>query len=115
MLKDVEKPKESAAKRAERKWKNHDVATKFKAEKAALKAAPAVPKKPLIMETEKPRPDRLTRFENKFEKEIQAMFDERKRNNLQAYAILIRARKRRLLLEKLRRLEAAQQDEGSNV
>ena len=115
MLKDIDKPKECATRRAERKWKNHDIATRFRAKKAALKAAPAVTKKTLIIETEKPKPDRLRRFENKFKKEIQAMFDERKRSNLELYAISIKARKRRLLLERLRRLEAAQQDEGSDV
>jgi hypothetical protein len=115
MIKNIDKPKESATRRAERKWKNHDVATRFKAEKTALKAAPAVTKKPLIIESEKPKPSRLTRFESKFKKEIQVMFDERKSSNLELYAISIKARKRRLLLEKLRRLEAAQQDEGSDV
>ncbi len=108
MLKD--KPKEPAAKRAERRWKNHDVSTRFKAEKAATEAAPPKPRKPLLIETERRKPDAVTRFENRFKKEIRAMLDGYKQRNAALYLaglqVSLRHQKRVLLLEKLRRLEA---------
>ena len=105
MVKYLDQPKETAAKRAERRWRNHDVATKFKAAKAEAKAAP--PKEPLLIETEKPKNDILTRSQERFKKEIKKMLDEHKGRNVAIYAALIAHEKRKLLKEKIRRLEAS--------
>ena len=78
MLKDPNEPKEPAKKRAERRWKNHDVAARFKAKKAEAKAAPPEPKQLLLIETEKPKNDILTKTQERFKKEIRKMLDEHK-------------------------------------
>jgi hypothetical protein len=105
MVKHLDGPKETAAKRAERRWRNHDIATKFKAKKAEAKAAPKEPKQPLLIETEKPKNDILIRTQERFKKEIRKMIDEHKRRNVEIYVALIAQEKRKLLKEKIRRLE----------
>jgi hypothetical protein len=107
MLKDLNEPREPAKKRAERRWRNHDVATKYKAKKVEAKAASSKPEEPLLIETERPKADTVTRVENKFKKDIRAMLNQHKEMNVKVYAAIIRAQKRRLLLEKIRRLEAS--------
>jgi hypothetical protein len=102
MLKDPDKPREPASKRAERRWKNHDVATNFKANRAEAKAAPPEPEEPLLIKTEKP----IAAFERKFLRDIRAMMEGHKLRNEEIQAALIYRQKRRLLLEKLRRAEA---------
>jgi hypothetical protein len=47
-----------------------------------------------------------TKFESRFIKNIRAMLDEHKGRSLALYALSIRVRHKRLLKEKLRRLEA---------
>jgi hypothetical protein len=104
MVKYLDQPKEPTAKRAERRWRNHDVATKFKAAKAEAKAAPA--KEPLLIETGKPKNNVLTRNQERFKKEIRKLLDEHKEKNVKIYAALIAHEKRKLLIEKIRRIEA---------
>jgi hypothetical protein len=111
MLKDVDdKPKEPARKKAERRWRNHDVEKRFKEEKA--KPAPREPKEIEIAEvikTEELKKGTLTRAQTKFAKYIKGLLDDHKarteRKNFIVYALSIRAQRKRLLLEKLRRLE----------
>jgi hypothetical protein len=111
MLKDVDdKPREPARRKAERRWRNYDVEQRFKAEKA--KPAPKESKDPEIAETiknEELKKGTLTRAQTKFAKFIREMLEDHKhrteQRNLILYAISIRARHKRLLMEKLRRLE----------
>jgi hypothetical protein len=114
MPKDFEDaPKEPARKRAERKWRNHDVEKRFKKERA--KPAIKEPKDLEIAETiknEELEKGAITKFETKFARFIKRLLDDHKQRNAQKklilYAISIRAQRKRLLLEKLRRLEARQ-------
>jgi hypothetical protein len=111
MLKDVDdKPKEPARKKAERRWRNHDVEKRFKEEKA--KPAPKEPKEIEIAETiknEELKKGTLTRAQTKFAKYIKGLLDDHKhrteQKNMIVLALSIRAQRKRLLLEKLRRLE----------
>ena len=45
--------------------RNHDIATRFKAKKAEAKVAPPESKQPLLIETEKPKNDILTKTSGK--------------------------------------------------
>jgi hypothetical protein len=112
MLKDVDdKPKEPARKKAERRWRNHDVEKRFKEENA--KPAPKEPKEIEIAETiSREKPDgrgSVIRAQTKFAKYIREMMDGHTKRNEILYALSIRAQRYRLLKEKLRRLEARQQ------
>jgi len=119
MPKDFEDPpKEPARKRAERKWRNYDVEKRFKDHQAKPTSPEATDLEPAdIIANE--RPDRryaITRAQTKFGKEIREMLEGHSRRNLLHYVIAIRAQRKRLLLEKLRRLEAAQRvNGGANV
>jgi hypothetical protein len=112
MLKDVDdKPKEPARRKAERRWRNYDVEKRFKEEKA--KPTPKESKELEIAETiSREKPDgrgSVVRAQTKFAKYIREMLDDHKheneRRNQIIYALSVRAQRKRLLLEKLRRLE----------
>jgi electron transfer flavoprotein alpha subunit len=127
MLKDVDdRPIEPARKKAERKWRNHDVEKRLKEERTKPKPISKEPSAPEIAEIiENEKPDRrgsVIRAQTKFAKDIRAMMEGHSKRNLILHAISIRAQRKRLLLEKLRRLElreaqrVAQQNQGtSNV
>ena len=109
MPKDFEDSlKEPAKDRATRRWRNYAIEKSIKAELA--KPAPIAPKEiePAdVIENE--RPDgrySVTKHQTKFAKDIRAMLDEHTRRNLILYKLSIRAQRKRLLMEKLRRLEA---------
>jgi hypothetical protein len=111
MPKDFEDaPIEPARKKAERRWRNFDVEKRFKEE--AKKPAPKEPKTLGIAEAiSRGKPDgrgSVIRAQTKFAKEIREMMEGHSKRNLILYAISIRARRKRLLLEKLRRLEACE-------
>jgi hypothetical protein len=116
MLKDVDdKLKEPARKRAQRRWENHDVEKRFKEERAKPTLnSDLKPKEIEIAETiSRGKPDgrgSVIRAQTKFAKYIREMLDDHKheneRRNQIIYALSIRAQRKRLLLEKLRRLEA---------
>jgi hypothetical protein len=116
MLKEHEPRKMSASERAARRWKNAELRKRLREEK----------QKPKLTD-----PDRnlevaetvvncgnidgqVRRFERKFIKEIRAMLEDHANKNLAAYALSLQHRRYILLKEKLRRLQAAQQ-EVSNV
>jgi hypothetical protein len=106
MLKEHDGPKEPAERRATRKWKNNEVRQKIIASKVA---APVVvdPNAPpdvatVIVNKAKRRPGG---FERKFLKEIRSILGERKEENLELIRASLRHQRRRLFLEKLRRLE----------
>jgi hypothetical protein len=122
MVKDLDRPKEPASKRATRMWRNHALTKKIKEGKKLVplfvdpdcidyennkvhlpKEAPPQPAE--VIENEA-RP-RVNRFESKFIKDIRAMMNEHKAINVAWYRAVIYQQKRRLLLEKLRRLEAS--------
>jgi len=127
MLKDAGNPfREPARRRAERMWRNYDVEKRFK----QAKAKPSTDSDPgakgvEIVETiknEELKKGTITRAQTKFARYIKKLLDgHKKRNeqrNLIVCAISIRAQRKRLLLEKLRRLEARhapQNQEESNV
>lgn len=106
MLKEHDGPKEPAEKRAERKWKNNQLSQRIKASKVP---SPIVidPKAPPEIATviENKAKRRPGGFERRFLKEVRAILDERKLENQRLYAAHIRHYRRRLMLEKIRRLE----------
>jgi hypothetical protein len=114
MLKDVDdKPKEPARRKAERRWRNYDVEKRLKEERAKPQPVSKEPCAPEIAETiSREKPDgrgSVIRAQTKFAKYIREMLDdykhENERRNQIIYALSIRAQRKRLLLEKLRRLE----------
>ena len=123
MPKDFEDhPKEPARKRAERKWRNHDVEKRFKEEIKKPEAPPAQETELAIAETiSRDNPDgrgSVIRAQTKFAKYIKELMEGYAKRNELLYVLSIRAQRYRLLKEKLRRLEArqAQRESGaSNV
>ena len=123
MIKDLEDARESARRRATRRWNNYALTKKIKEGKAPVRLLvdpdcidyennkvhlkkEEVPQPAEVIENEAPRKNR---FETKFIKDIRAMMNEHKAINVAWYRAVIQQQKRRLLLEKLRRLEAAQE------
>jgi hypothetical protein len=100
----VRKP---ARERAARHWKNSQVERNFKkAKKDALDGAAKNHKQPELAEVLEPEKIVKVTFESKFLKDIKAMLDEHKKRNELVYLKWIYVRRKRLLVEKLRRLEA---------
>jgi hypothetical protein len=113
MLRDFEgNPIEPARKRAERRWRNHDLEKRFKEEKG--KPAPEMPTELEIAEViNKDKPDgrgSVIRSQTKFAKFIRTMLEGHTKHNQERiklmYALSIHTQRKRLLMEKLRRLEA---------
>jgi hypothetical protein len=113
MLKHPDDPrKEPARKRAERRWRNHDVEKRFKEEKKKASAAPKEPKELEIADvivTDAIKNGQVTRATTKSGKDIREMMEGNVRRNIGIYLYVLEAKKKRLLLEKLRRLRAAQE------
>jgi hypothetical protein len=106
--------KEPAKKRAERKWRNHDVEKRFKEEKKKVLAAPKEPKElePAdVIEGKKDGRGSLVRAQTKFAKDIRAMLEGHTNRNRVLYVLSLEAKRKRLLAEKLRRLQLAQQNQ----
>jgi hypothetical protein len=113
MLKDVDdKPREPARRKAERRWRNHDVEKRLKEERARPQPVSKEPSTPEIAEViSRERPDgrgSVVRAQTKFAKDIRAMMEGHSKRNFVLYQLSIRAQRYRLLKEKLRRLEARQ-------
>jgi hypothetical protein len=105
-MKELGGPKEPPEKVAERKWKNNELRQKIIAGKVPTpvvvdpKAPPEIAT--VIVNKAKRRPGG---FERKFLKEVRAILDERKQENVDLIRASLRHQRRRLMLEKLRRLE----------
>jgi hypothetical protein len=123
MVRDLNRPMEPARKRAERKWCNNALSTRFKKMKATGEGSeeflirdgkkyfanevPKPPKEELrpadVLENPRPKVDR---FERKFVKDIKEMMEGHKQQNMAFYAAAIRHQKRRIMIEMIKRLEA---------
>jgi hypothetical protein len=127
MLKDVDdKPKEPARKKAERRWRNHDVEKRLKEERAKPQPVSKELSAPEIAEViSREKPDgrgSVVRAQTKFANYIKGLLEGHTKHNQERikfmYAVSIRAQRKRLLFEKLRRLElreaerVAQQNQG---
>jgi hypothetical protein len=149
MIKDSDdKPIEPARKKAERRWRNHDVERRFREEakktndegqreadrinrgepkwfdeqeyaehmaqlkrqKESRKLERERERIGTIIGTEKRTSGTVTRAQTKFAKEIRAMLEGHVKRNVLLCAISIRLQRKRLLQEKLRRLEAREAD-----
>jgi hypothetical protein len=112
MLKHIDDIRKSARERAKRRWHNHQVEKNFKAaqkeasEGAAREPKPIEPSDTIINEGLKS--GSLVRVQTKFAKDIKEMLQGHLKQNLMNYAISLEMKKRRLLREKLRRLQLAQ-------
>jgi hypothetical protein len=126
-VKDLDKPKESSERIAERRWRNNALAKKAKEGKALV---------PLMVYSEdidyvnkkvrvdkNPPPDvatvienkakrRRNGFETKFLKEVRSTLDERKVENYIALVAHVTSYRRKLMLEKLRRYELAEREDA---
>jgi hypothetical protein len=118
MPKDFEDhPREPARRKAERKWRNHDLEKRFKEEKA--KVVPSEPKELEVgdvIENDKLIRGTIVKAQTKFANEIRAMLETHTTRNILLYKLSLRHQRRRLLFEKLKRLQAkaAQQNQGSS-
>ena len=112
MLKHIDDLKQSARERAQRRWKNYQVEKDFKKAKQEAADGAAKQTKPLspadVIEQDRIIKEATTRFESKFIKEIRTMLDGHAERNKLLYVLSIRAQYKRLLVEKLRRLEACE-------
>jgi hypothetical protein len=120
MLKDRDPPKESASKIATRKWRNNDLRRRVIEAKNRPKPRDVddEPDEPEIAETiiNEGRVDGpVNRFESRFKKEIRTMLQGHVDRNLAFYAAMIERRRIKLLKEKLRRLQLAQESTMGEV
>ena len=110
MLKHIDDIRKSAKERAQRRWQNYATEKAFKAAREKANEDAAKEPKPIepadVLEQDRLIKEATTKFESKFIKDIRAMLDEHKGRNVALYALSIRVRHKRLLMEKLRRLEA---------
>jgi hypothetical protein len=110
MLKEYDPPKESAFEIAKPKWRNNAVSQRFK-EAKENKVHLVEKREPVIadiIKNEGKRDGSLNRMETRVKKYIRTMLHGHADENLGHYAASLQHQKRRLLLEKLRRLEAKQ-------
>jgi hypothetical protein len=110
MIKDIDdKPKEPARKKAERRWRNHATEKAFKESRKKAESAPKAPKELELADViRREKPDKrgsVIRAQTKFAQEIREMLNEHTERNQKLYLISIYIRKKRLLMEKLRRLK----------
>ena len=117
MLKDIDDIRKSARVRATRRWKNNQVTKNFKAaQKEAAEEAAKEPK-PIepadVIETNKLTAEGTTLFERKFLKDLRAMLEGHQNQNIARYVISIQIKRRKCLMEKLRRLKAADAQRGA--
>jgi hypothetical protein len=111
MLTQYDPSKETAADIAKRKWRNNAVRQKIIEKREQKPKLVEEAKDPEIAETvinEGRRDGAINRLESKFKREIREMLQGDADRNVMLYAASLAHRKRKLLLEKLRRLEAAQ-------
>jgi hypothetical protein len=111
MIKETDSPrKEPARKRAERRWRNYATEKAFK---AAQKEEQAKPKEPRpiepadLLEGKQDRRGSLIRAQTKFGKYIKELMEGHSKRNTLYYLISLDAKRKQLLVEKLRRLQAA--------
>jgi hypothetical protein len=108
MLKEHDGPKEPAEKRATRKWGNNQLRQKIKASRVPTPVVvdpSAPPEIASVIKTERPKAKSVTRFENKFKKDIREMMEGHKERNIMIQRYLIYQEKRKILLELIRRRE----------
>lgn len=122
MLKD-HSTNEPARIKAERKWRNHEVASTWKEfqieerERAAKEAESQPPRVASVIENDEIIKGRVVRAQTKFAQEIRAMLEEHKRRNLLMYKLSLQSRIYKLKRAKLKLLEAraAQQSQKKDL
>jgi hypothetical protein len=65
-----------------------------------------MPEKELVIENEAQQRQAMVKFESKFLKDIRALIDNNRKQTLEWYWISLQRRKKKLLVEKLKRLRA---------
>lgn len=109
MLKDDNPPKEPARNKAIRKWRNHSVEKSIKEERQKASAEPPEPKELEVgdvIENDKVMVGELVRAQTKFAKDIRDMLKHHTLRNTLLYKLSLRHQRKRLLYEKLKRLQA---------
>jgi hypothetical protein len=111
MIKEIEDIRKSARIKATRKWRNHQVTQNFKAAQKEVADEAAKEPKPIepadVIEPERLTAGGATIFERKFLKDLRAMLEGHQNQNIVRYAISNKIKLRKCLMEKLRRLKAA--------
>jgi hypothetical protein len=106
-MKDLDPPGESSEQRAKRQWGNYDLTRRWREEVKNRQSAPQTTKtEPDIAEvitTDRPRADKVTRFQNSFVTDFKTMLAEHKRRNVALYRLSLLTHLRRLKREKLKR------------
>jgi hypothetical protein len=111
MLKDLP-PKESSGEKAKRMWRNNAARQRIMEKRAEAKKVVAEaeakepPKVADVIANDGILHGSIRHFESQFKRDIRAMLQGHVDKNLMLYAATLQHRKRRLLVEKLRRLEA---------
>jgi hypothetical protein len=110
MLKEHEIKEKTRAK-AQRLWRNHTVTKRMieARQKPKLVDPNKEPDVADVVANEGRKSGRVTRFENKFRKEIRSMMEGHATNNLSQYLAFLERRRYLLLKEKLRRLRVQQE------
>ena len=117
MPKDFEDhPREQARDKAARKWRNHEIERKVKAQRTNV--VPTEPKELEVgdvIENDGSIRGEIIRTQTKFAKDLMQMLEGHTRRNTLLYKLSIRNQIRRLKFAKLKRLEerVAQQTQGS--
>lgn len=109
MLKHIDDIRKSAKERAQRRWKNYQVEKNFKTAKQQATGAEQQPKQLQpsdVIEGQQDRRGAVTRAQTKFAKDIREMMEGHSRRAIALYALSLEAKRRRLLTEKLRRLQS---------
>jgi hypothetical protein len=93
-------------------WSNYDLTKRFLQEiqkkEVIQKPTKTTPDIAEIIETEHPKAQAITKFQNKFIKDFKAMLDNHKRRNVALYRLTLLTKLQRLKAERARRLEAVQ-------
>jgi hypothetical protein len=115
-MKHFEHPKESARKRAERKWHNNDLRRRYKEAKQANAAELEPPKTTVVtvvnphFDEQKEFQERVERSRRAFIRRLRALVNEGREQGIKKYKLSIEAKKRMLLGAKYKLLLARQRE-----
>jgi hypothetical protein len=116
MMADIERAKEPARKKAERKWANNDLRRRYKEAKQA-NAAELEPPKPAVVTIENPHFEEQRQFQElvernraKFINQMKKLIYEGREQGIRKYKLSVEQEKRRYLAAKLKMLLKKQRE-----
>lgn len=115
-MKDIERPKEPARKKAERRWANHDLRRRYK-EAKQTNAPELEPARTTVVTVVNPYFDEQMQFQmlveesrRKFIAQMRKLVNEGREQEFRKYKLSIEAQKRSLLIVKLKILMAKEKE-----